>query len=98
MRMMARVQVDTATGSAALKSGALAETIGKFMEQAKPESAYFTLDQGDRCAFFVFDMKESSAMPALLEDAFHRLNAKIDLRPVMNLDELRTGLAAMPQR
>jgi hypothetical protein len=94
MRMMLRVRVDTAKGSEAVKSGALPKVIAGLMEKTKPEAAYFTLDNGQRCAFLVFDMTESSMMPSIAEDLFTTLGAEVHLVPAMNADDLKAGLAA----
>jgi len=94
MRMMLRVRINTASGNEAIKSGTMAKLIGDFTERAKPEAAYFTVDNGQRTAFFFFDMKESSLMPLLAEDMFMSLGAELHFTPVMNADELKAGLAA----
>ena len=94
MRMMLRARMNTAKANEAVKSGTLAKVIGAFMEKAKPEAAYFTIDTGERTGFFVFDMKDSSQMPPLGEDMFIELGADLHLTPVMNADELKTGLGA----
>ena len=94
MRMMLRVRTNTAKANEAIKNGTLPKVIGAFMERAKPEAAYFTVDNGVRTAFFVFDMKDSSQMPPLGEDMFIELGAELHLTPVMNADELKTGLGA----
>lgn len=98
MRMMLRARINTSSGNEAIKSGALPKVIGAFMEKAKPEAAYFTVDDGQRTAFFFFDMKESSAMPMLAEDMFVSLGAELHFTPVMNSDELKAGLAAATER
>jgi hypothetical protein len=92
---MLRARMDTAAGNEAIKSGAMGDIIGRFVAKAKPEAAYFTLDNGQRTAYFIFDMTESAAMPALGEEMFLRLNAELSMTPVMNADELRAGLARM---
>ena len=94
MRMMLRVRMNTAKANEAAKSGTLPKVMGAFMEKAKPEAAYFTLDNGERTGFFVFDMKNFSQMPPLAEELFMELGADLQLTPVMNADEMRAGLAA----
>ena len=49
---------------------------------------------GLRAGFFVVDIKDSSQLPPLFEDFFHKLNADIEFTPVMNADELKSGLGA----
>jgi hypothetical protein len=93
MRMMLQVHIDAVNGTEALKSGEMQKAIGAFSEKFKPEAAYFTVDAGMRTAFFVFDMKDSSQMPAIGEE-FFALGSDIHLTPVMTADDLRTGLAA----
>jgi hypothetical protein len=98
MRMMLRVRVNTASGNEAIKTGTLPQVIGRFMELAKPEAAYFTVDNGQRTAFFVFDMKDSSQLPPLAEDMFVSLGAELQFSPVMNADELKAGLGALERK
>jgi mono/diheme cytochrome c family protein len=94
MRMMLRARFETAAANAAFKAGIVEKTLGDFIAKAKPEAVYFTLENGKRCGVFVFDMKESSVMPALFEDMFQAVGAEIELTPCMTPDELRAGLAA----
>ena len=87
------VRIPTARGTAALKDGSLQRTLGAFMDERKPEAAYFTVSpEGERCALFVFDMVDTSVIPAIGEPLFAALEAKITLSPVMNIDDLTTGL------
>ena len=95
MRMLLRMRVDTAKGNVAIKDGTLGKTIQNFIEKAKPEAAYFTVDNGQRTGYFVFDMTQSSAMPTLFEEGLMTLGADLQLTPVMNGEELRAGLAAI---
>jgi hypothetical protein len=90
--------MNTAKVNEAIKNGTMPKVIGAFMEKAKPEAAYFTLDAGERTAFFVFDLKESSQMPPLAEDLFMELGADLHLAPAMNADEMRAGLGAAMAR
>jgi hypothetical protein len=94
MRMLAKVTVEVGKGNEAISSGNMGKVIGTFMERAKPEAAYFTSYQGKRTGFFVVDLKDSSQLPPLFEDFFHKLNADIEFTPVMNSDELKAGLGA----
>ncbi len=97
MRMLVRIRVDTKKSSEAIKSGELPQIIGRFMERAKPEVAYFTIDGGKRTSFYVIDMQKSSEMPPLFEEAFMKLDAEIEVTPVMTPEELREGFSQMPR-
>ena len=92
MRMMMKVSIPAEAGNKAIKDGSLPKVIMGFMEKAKPESAYFTAEGGKRMSYFVFDLKDPTYIPALAEPFFMGFNAEIDLKPVMNSEELKAGL------
>ncbi|MCX4525995.1 MULTISPECIES: hypothetical protein [unclassified Streptomyces] len=98
MRVMLRAHLDTAATNEGIKTGALPQTITKLMEAVKPEAAYFGLHEGVRSCWIVFDLKDSSQMPALMEDLFLQFNAEVEVAPVMNQEDLAKGLAAMSSR
>ena len=93
MRMMLQVHIDAVDGSEAIESGEMQKAIGAFSEKFKPEAAYFTVEDGRRASFFVFDMKDASQMP-LVSEEFFALGADIHLTPVMTADDLMKGIKA----
>jgi hypothetical protein len=96
MRMMVKVTIGAKAGNQGIKDGSLPKTMEAFMQQHKPEAAYFTTEGGERTAFFVINMADGSAMPSVAEPFFQALGAEVDFRPVMNADELRAGLQKLP--
>jgi hypothetical protein len=95
MRTLLRITLDTEAGNRAILDGGLQKIIGGFIETTKPEAAYFGPHGGKRSAMFVFDMQDSSQIPALAEPFFIHLGAGIEMSPVMNLEDLQKGLAAV---
>jgi hypothetical protein len=76
-------------GNAAAKAGTLGSTVEKILADLKPEAAYFFADDnGQRTGSIVFDMKDSSEIPALAEPWFLAFNAKVSFRPVMSPQDL----------
>lgn len=55
----------------------------------KPEAAYFFANEGKRSAFVVFDMTDTSQIPAVAEPWFLAFNAHVEIVPAMNLDDLK---------
>jgi hypothetical protein len=93
MRMLMKVQMPTSTGNDAIKSGELPRIIGTAIETLNAEASYFTAEGGMRTALIFFEMETSSDIPSAAEPFFLGLGANITLSPVMNLDELRSGVA-----
>ena len=89
MRMLLRVSIPVEAGNAAVKAGTLSSTVQQILADLKPEAAYFFADDnGNRSGSIVFDMKDSSEIPAIAEPWFLAFNAKVSIRPIMNPDDL----------
>lgn len=96
MRMLLRVSIPAETGNAAAKAGTLGSTIEKIVADLKPEASYFFADdEGRRSASVVFDMKDTSQIPAVAEPWFLAFNAAVSLRPIMNAKDLAAGSASI---
>src|SRR6185312_13994264 len=89
MRMLLRVSIPVETGNAAAKAGTVGSTVEQILAGLKPEAAYFYADDdGQRSGAIVFDMQDSSEIPAISEPWFLAFNAKVSLRPIMNPQDL----------
>lgn len=53
-----------------VKSGQVAEVIGRILETIRPEMAYFTELEGQRGALFVVNVQSTSDIPTLAEPFF----------------------------
>jgi hypothetical protein len=98
MRMLLRVSIPVEAGNAAAKAGTLGSTLEKILADLKPEAAYFLADDnGNRSGSIVFDMKDTSQIPAIAEPWFLAFNAKVSLRPIMNAQDLAAAGPAITQ-
>ena len=89
MRMLLRVSIPIETGNAAAADGTLGSTIEGILADLKPEAAYFFADDhGQRSGSIVFDMHDSSQIPAITEPWFFAFKAQVSLRPVMSPKDL----------
>ena len=89
MRTLLRVSIPVEAGNAAAKAGTLGSTVEKILADLKPEAAYFFADDdGQRSGSIVFDLKDSSEIPAVAEPWFLAFNARISFRPIMNTQDL----------
>ncbi len=91
--MMLRIQMPAEAANAAIKDGRFAKVMSETMERLKPEAAYFTSFEGDRCGFIVFDMEHPSDIPSICEPFFYAVHAKVELQPAMTAEDVQTGLA-----
>jgi hypothetical protein len=92
MRMLLKVQMEVEAGNRAIRDGSLAETLDRVMGQIQPEAAYFTALDGKRTALIFFDMESPSQIPSVAEPFFMGLDAAIEIVPVMNAEDVRTGI------
>lgn len=95
MRMLLQVELDTPTTNKALEDGSLADIMKGALEKLQPEAAYFTVLNGHRTALIVLDVAEIADMPSIGEQFFLKLNARVSLTPVMNAEDLVTGLGRL---
>jgi hypothetical protein len=95
MRVMLKATLDTDKANELLGTGKLQDLLKQTMDHIKPEAAYFGPAGGNRTCFLVFDMKDSSELPPVGEPFFSLLNAKVEICPIMNLEDLQKGLAQL---
>ena len=88
MRTLLRVSIPVKEGNAASRNNALASTIKSILDEMKPEAAYFSEENGERTGYIFFDLKDSSHLPAIAEPWFLAFNARLTVRPAMNLQDL----------
>ncbi len=92
MRMLLKAHLDTRKANEANQQGTMQETLGRLMEQLQPEAAYFYPENGKRTMFLVFDMQDPSQIPPVTELLFQGAEASVHLTPVMNREDLQSGL------
>ena len=96
MRMLLRVSIPVEAGNAAAKAGTLGPTIERILAELKPEAAYFFADDnGQRAGSIVFDMKDTSQIPAVAEPWFLAFNAQLSFRPIMNPQDLAAAVPSI---
>jgi hypothetical protein len=97
MRFLLKVNIPVEAGNAAVKDGRLGGTILSILGDLKPETVYFTADNGQRTAFIFLDMQDASQIPAIAEPWFLAFNAHVEVQPVMVPEDLMKAGPAIEQ-
>ena len=89
MKMLLNVKIPHQQFNAAVKDGTAGSKLNRILEAIKPESVYFTEQNGHRGAVLIVDLPDPSKIPALAEPWFLTLGADVEFRVVMTPDELK---------
>jgi hypothetical protein len=95
MRIMVKFAFPVGAGNNAIRSGKIEKVFQQMLDELKPEAAYFFPDGGERAGLFVVDMQDASQVAQTAERFFFGLDAKIEMVPVMNAEDLRKGLSGI---
>ena len=96
MRIMVKFSVPVEAGNAAIRSGKLQKVFEQLLEDLKPEAGYFYPGGGERAGFFIVNMEDSWQVADTVERFFFGLDAKVELTPVMNGEDLHKALDGVP--
>ena len=97
MRFVVRCNIPTEAGNKGLADPAsFVANIENYIRANKVEQSYFFEANGDRVAVFVLDMPTADKIPSIAEP-FFRMGAKVELHPVMTLDDLKKGIQSIPK-
>ena len=95
MRCMMKVSIPVERGNETAKDGTLSRTIEAILADLNPETAHFCDWDGQRTGFIVFDLKDSSQIPAVAEPWFLAFHASLEFHPCMNLEDLKKAAPGM---
>ena len=95
MRVMIKFTFPIDTGNDAIRSGKVEKVFKQIAQELKPEAAYFFPQGGERGGLIVVDMTASSQVVEIAERFFFGLNAKVEMMPVMALEDLEQGLSSI---
>jgi hypothetical protein len=73
----------------AVRNGTAGATLGRILEEIKPEAVYFTEQNGHRGAILIVNVNQASEVPSLAEPWFLSFNADCQFRIVMSPDDLQ---------
>jgi hypothetical protein len=88
MRLMLRISLPPEPFNTLAREGVVGQKIGRIIEETGPESFYFTGNKYGRGAVAVFDLQDSSGLPAVVEPWFLTFNAEVEYDSALTPQEL----------
>jgi hypothetical protein len=71
----------------------VSEGIEAILKKLNAQASYFGEDDGERTAFVVVDIPSPDMIPVFTEPFFIKLGAKVEIKPVMSIEELKKGIS-----
>ena len=99
MKMLLTVEFPHEPFNSLVRSGKAGEIIGRILETIKPETAYFTEQDGKRGGIFVINVQTPSDVPSFSEPFFLNFQANCKFRILMSPEELqKAGLEELGKK
>ena len=89
MRMLLKVTIPHHKFNEEVRKGTIGTTVGKILEELKPEAVYFANPNGKRGAVMVINIEKSSDIPRFAEPWFLTFEADCTFEPMMGPDDLQ---------
>lgn len=89
MKMLLTVEFPAEPFNSLVRSAKAGELIGRILDSIKPETAYFTEQDGKRGGFFVVEVQKPSDVPAFAEPFFLNFQASCKFRILMSPEDLQ---------
>ncbi len=99
MKMLLTVEFPLEPFNSLVRDGQAGEVIGRILESIKPETAYFTEQDGKRGGIFVIDVATPSDVPFFAEPFFLNFQASCKFRILMSPEDLqKAGLEKLGKK
>jgi len=99
MKMLLTVEFPLEPFNSLVKSGKVGETIQRILDTLKPETAYFSEQEGKRGGIFIVDVQNPSDVPFFAEPFFLNFQASCKFRVLMSPEDLqKAGLEELGKK
>ena len=95
MRMMMTIRIPVEHGNRAVQDGSMTKAFESLFEKLKPEATYFSMLDGLRAAFIIYELDEQYKLLDFHEPLFAAMGAMVDDRPVLNWDDMQQAFAEL---
>lgn len=95
MRCLIKATLPNEATNRVIAEGRLPELMQSILGSLRPESAYFTTENGLRCAYIVTDIVDQAQLPAITEPFYLAFNAQVEVMPAMSAEDLGRAIPAI---
>lgn len=88
MKMLINVAFPIEPFNSMVRDGTAGKVLGRIIDEIKPESIYFTEQEGNRGAVMIVNIPDASHIPVVSEPWFLNFEAICELRIAMTPDDL----------
>ena len=88
MKMLMIIRIPHEPFNTLVRDGKVGEIMGRILDDLKPESIYFTEQDGTRGAIAVINVDDSSRIPSFSEPFFLNFDADCEFRIAMSPEDL----------
>ena len=99
MKMLVNVIMPIEPFNTMVRNGVAGELLNRIVEDIKPESIYFSEQEGNRGAVMIVEVADASAIPAIAEPWFLNFEAHCEFRIAMTPEDLmKANLAQLAEK
>lgn len=99
MKLLLTVEFPLEPFNSLVRNGKVGEIIGRILETIKPETAYFTEQDGKRGGIFVINVQTASEVPSFAEPFFLNFQADCRFRTLMSPQDVqKAGLEELGKK
>jgi hypothetical protein len=88
MRMMLKIKIPPDSGNRAARDGSMAKAFQSLKERVNPEAAYFSMEDGMRCAYFFYDAQQLPDCGMFREAGIQALGALVYDAPALTWGDM----------
>ncbi|WP_136668275.1 panthothenate synthetase [Flavobacterium sp. H122] len=99
MKMLVNVVLPIEPFNSMVRNGSVGELLNRIIEEIKPESIYFSEQDGNRGAVMIVDVKDASSIPSIAEPWFLIFEAHCEFRIAMTAEDLmKANIAQLAEK
>ena len=97
MKFMVKAAIPTEAGNALVRDPNMQSSMESVMGDIRPETTYFTIDNGKRTVYFIVNIDTAEDMPRIAEPLWLSWGADVTVLPVFVPEEMEGTMDVMAE-